>query len=325
VSAWTLLQRQPGRYRFDAAVRVLQHAAGAADPAAVARYRSQPAPRHTQAEVLSVAGAPGVPRVTLGLIGLLGPSGTLPPLYGESAIAASRGRSTALHDFIDLLAHRLVAGFAAAGSKYRLHRSAEAAALAGRPDPVGRVLLALTGHATANMAERVAAGPDALRHYAGLFAMRPRSAERLAALVSDWLGRPVEVEQFAGTWLALPEDARTSLPVGGFGGAWNRLGVDAAVGVRSWDPQARIVLRLGPLDRGAFAALLPDQPGHARLVSLVRAFLGPETGFALNPVLAAGEVPPLPLGGGARLGWDGWLTSAQPRAKDAPDAAFEAG
>ena len=69
-------------------------------------------------------------------------------------------------------------------------------------------------------------------------------------------------------------------------GAWNQLGVDAAIGIQSWDPQARIVLRIGPLDRAGFEALMPNGQVHRRLVSLVRAFLGLETGFAINPVLA---------------------------------------
>ena len=64
-------------------------------------------------------------------------------------------------------------------------------------------------------------------------------------MLSDWLGMQVEVVEFAGAWLPLPPDQRTRLSVNG---AWCRLGVDAAAGVRAWDPQARIVLRVGPLD-----------------------------------------------------------------------------
>jgi type VI secretion system protein ImpH len=42
-----------------------------------------------------------------------------------------------------------------------------------------------------------------------------------------------------------------------------------------------------------FEALLPDHSGLQRLVSLIRAFLGFEIGFAVNPVLAGPAVPPL--------------------------------
>ena len=98
--------------------------------------------------------------------------------------------------------------------------------------------------------------------------------------------------EFAGAWLSLPPDQRTRLSANG---AWCRLGVDAAAGVRAWDPQARIILRIGPLDLKGFQRLLPDRVALHRLVSLVRAYVGFELGFAINPVLAAREVPPLRL------------------------------
>ena len=107
------------------------------------------------------------------------------------------------------------------------------------------MLLSLTGYGTPHLTDRLAAGDEPLLHYAGLFAMRPRSADRLGALISDWLGMKVEVVEFAGAWLPLPPDQRTRLSAHG---AWCRLGVDAAAGVRAWDPQARIILRIGPLD-----------------------------------------------------------------------------
>jgi len=338
-----MLQRQPQRYRFDAALRVLAHVARTDDPAAAARFRSQPGQAFPTAEVSAVeppqAGRPdgsptrgraGSPaRVTVPLMGLPGAAGALPRLYDEAVLTTLRNRSAALHDFLDLLSHRMVAAFGRAGGKYRLHRAAEAAGLASPPraDPVARALLAFSGYALPGLVERLAAGAEPLRHYAGLFAAHPRSAERLAALLSDWLGRTVEVQQFAGSWLALPPEQRTRLPRRLDPGAFNRLGVDAAIGVRCWDVQARVVLRIGPLDRAAFAALLPDAPGHARLASLARAFLGWETAFAINPVLAAGEVPQLRLDGRARLGWNSWLEpppgAPTKRRADAGEASFE--
>jgi type VI secretion system protein ImpH len=283
-----------------------------------------------QREQASTPAANRLPRVKVPLIGLVGAAGVLPRLYGTTAMSSARRGSTALQDFLDLLSHRLVAFFGSAGIKYRLHRSTEVAALAKPParDSIAAALLALTGHAAPGLTERLAIGPDPLLHYAGLFSMRPRSADRLQALVSDWLGRPVEVRQFAGSWLLLPRDEQTSLPLGGSPGTWNSLGLDAAIGVQSWDIQARIVLRIGPLEREAFEALLPDGPVHARLVSLVRTFLGLETGVAINPVLAREAGFPLDLGesGKPLLGWNTWLAEpGHPLREDALDAVFEMG
>jgi type VI secretion system protein ImpH len=331
------LLAEPRRFRFDAAVRVLTHAARTSDPADAARFRSQPGLAYPSADILSIAPASDSqpPQVAASVIGLAGVAGVLPRPYTEFLTATLRRRSPALHDFIDMLAHRFVAFFARAGAKYRLNRTAELAAAARPPEPdrVAEALLALTGYATPHLVPRLAVGIEPLLHYAGLFAGRPRSAEKLAALVSDWLGRKVQIVQFAGAWLPLPPEERTALAVGRRPGSWNRLGVDAAIGFRAWDLQARIVLRIGPLDRAAFAALLPDRAGLQRLVSLVRAFLGFEIAFAVNPVLSGPEVPPLRLDPQAdpapRLGWNSWIPAPEGpplglRRADAADALFEA-
>jgi type VI secretion system protein ImpH len=336
-SAAARLFAEPGRFRFDAAVRILLRRARATDPAEAMRFTTPAGLAYPAAEVAAVAppheGRP--PLVATPVIGLAGPTGVLPRLYTDVLIATLRHRSRALADFLDLLGQRFTAMFARAGIKYRLDRAAEAAAgaQAAEPDDISQALLAFTGHATPHLVPRLGAGVVPLLHYCGLFAARPRSAERLRALVSDWLGREVEIVQFAGAWLPLPPDQRTALARGRQPGAWNRLGIDAAIGVRAWDPQARIVLRIGPLDLAGFIALLPDRPGLQRLVSLIRAFLGLEIGFAVNPVLAGPEVPPLALAAGAdwapRLGWNTWIPAPGPppygaRRPDAEEAVFAA-
>jgi type VI secretion system protein ImpH len=336
-SAYAGLFAEPRRFRFDAAVRILGRAAKSADPAEAARFRSAPGLGYPAQEVAALE-APkngNPPELTTPVIGLAGASGVLPRLYTDVLTGTLRNRSHALHDFLDMLSNRIVAMFAGAGIKYRLNRAAETANSAGHPeeDRVAEALLAVTGFATPHLVPRLAVGVEPLLHYSGFFAGRPRSAERLTALLSDWLGRKVEVVQFAGAWLPLPPDQRSSLAVGRRPGAFNRLAVDAAIGVRAWDPQARIILRIGPLDYPSFAALLPDHSGLQRLVSLVRAFLGYETGFAVNPVLAGPEVPPLLLDKAAdpapRLGWNTWMPAPPspvagiPR-RDADEAVFEA-
>ena len=54
------------------------------------------------------------PDVTVGMMGLTGPSGVLPRYYSEIVTQTLRARSAELHDFMDLLAHRFVAFFAVA-------------------------------------------------------------------------------------------------------------------------------------------------------------------------------------------------------------------
>ena len=55
-------------------------------------------------------------------------------------------------------------------------------------------------------------------------------------------------------------------------GGFYQLSADATAGVRAWDQQARIVLRIGPLDLPYFERLLPHRPLLRELASLVRAW-----------------------------------------------------
>ena len=320
---------RPRRYRFDAAVRILMHAAATGDPAEAVRFRAPLGAAYPSAEIAALqTNAGALPIVTTPVMGLTGPTGVLPRHYGEILHTNLRNNSTALRDFLELLSQRFVGHFARAGMKYRPHRAAEMARLGGSDgrDGLAQALMAFVGFGTPHLLPRLAVGPDPLLHYAGLLSMRPRSADRLQAMLSDWLGRKVEVVQFVGDWLSLPSDQRTRMPQGRRAGVFNRLGVDAAIGVRAWDIQARVVLRIGPLDAAGFAALLPDRPLLRQLVALTRVFLGFETGFAINPVLAVGAIPPLRLGGDgppARLGWTSWMPSAT-RSRDAAEAIFTA-
>jgi len=330
------LLREPRRFRFDAMVRVLMRAAHTDDPGAAIRFRTPPGLAFPAADVQDVHHGGKKHDAIIGVMGLTGPSGVLPRYYSEIVSQTLRGGSTALHQFLDMLGERFVAFFALAAIKYRPAREADVALLRAPPtqDTIARVLLSLTGYGTPAMATRLAAEADPLLHYAGLFAMRPRSAERLGAMLSDWLGMNVDIIEFAGAWLRLPEDQQTRI---GAKGSFRELGINAAAGARAWSPEARMLLRIGPLKRDAFQQMLPDGDTLQRLVSLVRAFVGPELGFAVNPVLAASDVPrsdaagalrlsasaPIPFG----LGWNTWLPvgdgSFLPRT-DAADAVFDA-
>jgi len=308
------LKGRPEKYLFDAAFRLLiAGRAGAEDDDSV-RFAASALLSQPVAEVTRIeqAEAGQSAKMSTPLIGLIGPSGVMPRWYTELVAQSVRVRSRAIADFFDLLAQRLVTAFARAAIKYRLHRASESAAAAGTAEKIGEGILALTGFGTAHLAERLAAGAEPLKHYSGFFAARPRSADRLAAMVSDYLGRKVEIQEFAGAWLSVPPDQQSRLPAGRRPGAFCELGVNVAVGTRAWDQQARFIVRVGPLTRAEFEQLLPDQPKLRELVSLIRAYVGWEADFAINLVLAAAEIPPLTMSGpGApRLGWTTWAPSS---------------
>ncbi len=73
--------------------------------------------------------------------------------------------------------------------------------------------------------------------------------------------------------------------------------------------------------------MLPDRPALKRLVGLVRAFVGYEVGFAINPVLARTPSRRWRWPGGrrpARLEQLGPGARRRAAAADAADAVFEA-
>jgi type VI secretion system protein ImpH len=325
------LLRVPSRFTFDAAVAVMMRASGHGDPGAAIRFKAAIGLAFAPSDVLAVEESSSGFAAIAGMIGLTGPAGVLPRLYTEMVNTERRRRSDALTSFLDMLAQRPVAQFASAGIKYRPHRVADAAAIGGAEtasaprDGMRDSLLALVGYADPTLLARVQLGADPLLYYAGAFATWPRSVDRLAAVLSDWLGQQVEVEQFSGCWLELGRDQMTALRKDGVG-QFNRLGVDAAIGARTWDIQSRITLRVGPLKFSQFQALLPGGALLRQLAALARTFLGDEIGFSINPILAAKEVPLPSLGPAAPclLGWAGWLPISGGRKLDAIDTKFTA-
>jgi type VI secretion system protein ImpH len=104
-----------------------------------------------------------------------------------------------------------------------------------------------------------------------------------------------------------------------------RLGEDLFLGREVTLSDARIRVRVGPLDRERFEALLPDALEHAQVVDLVRLATGDGLDFDLQLVLRAEEVPGTRLGGEGvalgRLGWSTWLEH-DARLHPADDAIF---
>lgn len=318
----------PSEFEFDGAVAILLRAARRARPSAAIRFEAAIGLTFPGADVLAVRqDADGGFRMVNGLIGLTGPAGAMPRIYTEHVISERRERSRALADFLDLIAQRPIACFAAAALKYRPHRIAEAARLDGETeDGLRATLTSLAGTAIPLVAAALGDDLETVLHHAGAFASHPRSADRLAVILSDWLARPVTVEQFAGRWVRLDPSERSVLPGAGSSGGFNRLGVDAAIGAACWDLQSTITIRVGPLPLAEFEALLPGTPVVDALVTLTRAYLDGAANFTLNPILQAADVPPLVLGRApataARLGWNTWLGTGDTRRADGSDALF---
>jgi len=303
------LQREPTRFSIDQAAAVI---APGRDPVDLA-YRSTPRLGAPGGEVTRAR--PDKAELQTPTFGLVGPGGVLPRHYTAWVEGELRKRSTALHAFVDLLARRFTGLFVKAGAKHRPTRD---------PRQAAQVQAAAVGLGTPHLTSALATPLPALLYHAGGLAARSRSAERLRGMLSEETGADVQIVEFAGTWVRLPPTEQSRLQAPGQPGRYVQLGVDAAIGVQVWDPPARFLVRLGPLNLRDFEALLPGTPLHTRLVELIRLHVGPEQDFAFNPALAAAEVPPLRLAAGTdgagRLGWTSWLTAPRPRRRPATSA-----
>jgi type VI secretion system protein ImpH len=316
------LIRAPHRFEFIQAVRLIEQwlrrrrakgDAGAPDPAEAVRFRAALALAFPLAEIddLSTNGPDGGLEMQVAFLGLDGSSGALPRHYSEMVLHEQRQKNLALRDFLDIFNHRAVALHLAAQRKYRQAAGLEATGGDGS-DPITLALYALVGMGTGGLRDRLAVEDETLIHYAGLFASGTRSAAGLEQLLSDYLGRPVEVIQFAGRWAPLEAEDWTAMPTSGKPlGSYAQLGVDAVAGSHVWDVQGGFRLRIGPLDYGQFAELLPGSPLMNEIAALVRTYAGPEFAFDMELALRGGAVPHCTLAAEGeflpRLGWNTWL------------------
>ncbi|WP_282609167.1 type VI secretion system baseplate subunit TssG [Pelagibius sp. Alg239-R121] len=264
--------------------------------------------------------------MTVGFMGLTGPSGVLPAHYTETLIRETRSKNTALRDFFDLFNHRVISLFLRAWEKYRLPQVYERTGRE-REDPITASLFAMIGFGESNLRKRLAFDDQLLLHYGGHLSHSPPSAVALEALLSDFFERKVEIDQFQGRWLSLAADECTSLPANPvMDPGFCQLGVDAVVGSRVWDVQSSFRIRMGPLSYAQFSAFMPEGGELLKLAQMTRLFVGADKSFDVQLTLRGDEVPLLQLsneqeGPGPRLGWNTWFSQSSQRG-DVSDAVF---
>lgn len=253
------------------------------------------------------------PRLEVRFFGLLGPNGPMPLHLTEYA------RDRILHAgdetfarFLDVLHHRFLALF------YRAWAQAQPTVSLDRPqqDRFAVYVGSLFGLGAASLGNRDEVPDNAKRFHAGVLSRQVRNAEGLAAVLAQFFGLPVHIEQYAGHWMNLDEASRFRL-----GG--RALGRDAVLGSRVWDRQSKFRVHVGPMDWTAYEDLLPAGSALRRLVDWVRLYTHGELFWDVRLVLKRQEVHPVCLGRTGRLGWTGWLGRRR-QATDAGDLVLDA-
>lgn len=255
-----------------------------------------------------------LPRVEVRFFGLFGPNGPLPLHLTEYA------RNRALHHadptlvrFADIFHHRMLLLF------YRAWAQAQPVVGRDRPDDdsFADIVGSLIGVGIPALRGRDPMADEVKLHFAGLLSRQVRNADGLSHLLSGYLGRPVQVEQFAGHWMPLQADERSRLGrvLGGRENTSARLGAGAVLGRMLWDRQHGIRLHIGPLDRRTFNSLLPDGKALPAVMALVKQYIGDEFDWDLVLGHVAEQVEPSRLGRHTRLGWTSWVGRPRPDAR----------
>jgi type VI secretion system protein ImpH len=257
------------------------------------------------------------PVIEVRFLGMFGPNGPLPLHLTEYARARllHHGDATFAR-FVDLINHRFLLLF------YRAWAQAQPAASLDRrnDDHFARHVGALFGFGMESTRGRDRAEDEIKLHHAGTLARAVRNADGLRALLADYFRLPVRVEEFVGRWLRLPPGERTRL---GAGTASARLGGGAVLGAAVWDAQSSIRLHVEAPTLREYEDFLPGGPSAARLLALLRTYLGWELRWDVRLSLAAKEVPPMKIGGQGRLGWTGWLGGSEARIEAAHDLLLD--
>ena len=247
----------------------------------------------------SVGGRP--PRLSACFLGLLGPNGPLPLHLTEYARDRARNANDfALVRFLDVFHHRILALF------YRAWADAQPTVSLDRPkeDRFATYLGSLLGLGMPSVRDRDEFPDRAKLFFAGRLAAQPRNCEGLAAMVGAFFGLPVKIEEFAGEWLTLPEDARWRLGRSARAGI---LGQSTVAGARTWQRQSKFRVVFGPLREDDFHSLLPGGARLRRLVALVRNYTGNSLNWDVRLHLEHQVKRPFRLGQSSSLGWTSWL------------------
>jgi type VI secretion system protein ImpH len=302
-----LLEKEPGRFEPVTALRVVQHSGEDVDVTAPIGVSIGVFP------VEDVERKDGSVRVHSMLATLSGPTGSLPPVFNELAIREARNRSRGFSAFIDLFNARLAALFADASEKYRFARQLRWRSLT--ENTFVKALLSLTGFGTARLVEEARVDQDALLRYSGFLASRTRNCVNLAAMLNDFSGLPIEIEQFRGRWLTVSSEEQTRP-----GFANSRLGVDSMAGSAILDRSSSFRVVVGPVGYEDYLSLRPDGRRIRELYALTRLYAGDGLTFDFQIILKREDIPYSQLGNGTvRLGWNSWARIA-PAERDSGDA-----
>ncbi|MFN9991734.1 MAG: type VI secretion system baseplate subunit TssG [Phycisphaerales bacterium] len=270
-------------------------------------------------------------RLFVNFLGLTGPNGPLPLHLTEFARVRERHhRDSTLARFLDVFNHRMLGLFYRAWAASQMTASFDRwePPLSGKVTPAERELQlardtsrysiylgALFGMGMDSFRHRDAVPDLSKLHYAGRMSMAQKNPEGLRDILSQFFGVEVEVEEFHGRAVAVPDRYGCVLGVqsseGAHTGQLGGPGGGAMCGSTYFDCAGAFRLKIGPLNMEQYRKLLPHTDSARRLATWIRNYVGDELWWDAVLVLKKEQVPRTKLGAGAALGWTTWIMSGE--------------
>lgn len=241
------------------------------------------------------------------LAALSGPLGSLPPVYNETAMKQARNHAHAFSAFLNIFNARLAALFTDACEKYRLARL-----LRWHDRKVNifvKTLLSLTGFGSDHLVSQAGIHKNILLHYSGFWSTRTRNAANLRALLRDFSGLPIEIEQFSPCWLAIRPEEQSRL-----GQVNARLGIDSKAGSKILDFSCKFRVIIGPVSYADYLSLEARGQRLRELLAIIKLYAGNGLDVDFQIVLQKADIPFSSINtvDPPRLGWNSWARLAPP-------------
>jgi type VI secretion system protein ImpH len=304
------LERAPQSFDFFQALRLLECAtapcprlgesAKAKDDAV--RLGQEPSLNFAPRTIASLQRNPqgGSPRLEVFFFGLFGPNGPMPLHLTEYVRnRLHQAADPTLARFADIFHHRLLSLF------YRAWANAQPTTYLDRPenDRFSGYVGSLLGIGSLAMVNRDQVPDHTKLYFSGLLSSGARHPSGLKAIIEEYFGLPVRIDEFVGRWTEIPESSRCILSEL----SSSRLGVSSTIGSDVWDCQQTFRVAIGPLTLEDYRRLLPGGRNLGHLVDLVRNYIGEELMWELQLIVLKDETPPTILGKTSHLGLTTWL------------------
>jgi type VI secretion system protein ImpH len=311
------LLEEPHRFEFFQAVRLIelaqeQSGGGGLDGV---RFRNRLSLAFPPSQIENISSDEQGIRITPAFMGMLGSQGALPLHYSERINRHEKGSSDGgPRAFLDIFSHRALTMFYQAWARHRPECMATGeggdefmamlTALAGMPGGDGDD----GGEGDGDSGDETLAR-ETLAFYAMQIRSRAVSAPLMAGLYAEYFEVPFAVEQLVGGWQQLPGRDQAQL-----GKANVDLDAGVLLGARIYACDARVRLRIGPLDRESYERFLPGRGAALHLEALLKLQCGVGLTYQVYLIQRAEDVRGFSLdtAGGARLAVDACLYSVPP-------------